>query len=232
MKSTATLGVLLIVVTGCATQPKRRAGTAPYPIYHVARSDRPVTRTTTPTPTPRPKRRASERRSPTAHALGWYPKRTTISRRWKHIVLHHSATSIGGAKRFDKYHRETRGWNELGYHFVIGNGSDTPDGYVEVGPRWEKQKHGAHCKTRDNYFNDHGIGICLVGDFTRTRPSPAQLASLTKLVRFLSVSCGISPGNISRHGAITGKTQCPGRYFPIASLRRAVSTTNTASVYP
>ena len=78
------------------------------------------------------------------------------------------------------------GWDELGYHFVIGNGRGTPDGMIEVGSRWHKQKHGAHCKTPDNYFNNHGIGICLVGDFTKRRPSAAQMASLEQLVRFLS----------------------------------------------
>ncbi len=231
MKSLASAGMILVVVAGCASQPKRQAGTAPYPIYHVAPTKHPVARQTTREPSPLARRRAPLPRTPTVYAPNWYPKRSALSRRWKHIVLHHSGTDTGGAVRFDKYHREVKGWNELGYHFVIGNGTDTPDGFVEVGPRWDKQKHGAHCKTRNNFYNDHGIGICLVGDFTHTRPSSAQLASLTKLVRFLTATCGISPRNISRHGKITGNTQCPGRNFPFASVRRAVSTTNAASAY-
>jgi len=113
-------------------------------------------------------------------------------------VVHHSATATGGAVAFDKYHREVNGWDELGYDFVIGNGTDTPDGYVEVGSRWRKQKTGAHCKTADNYFNEHGIGICLVGDFTRTSPTPRQMASLVRLTRFYPHNVG-SRRNASRH---------------------------------
>ena len=30
---------------------------------------------------------------------------------------------------------QAKGWDELGYHFVIGNGTDTRDGQVEVGSR-------------------------------------------------------------------------------------------------
>ena len=114
---------------------------------------------------------------------GWYPAHH--SARWDCIVIHHSACEIGGARRFAAWHR-ARGWDELGYHFVIGNGSDTPDGRVEIGPRWAEQKHGAHCKTSDEYYNEHGIGICLVGNFDRHRPSAAQTRSLVRLVRFLS----------------------------------------------
>lgn len=165
-------------------------------------------------------------------AAGLSSNRQRISPRWTHIVIHHSATTNGGAKRFDKFHRKANGWDELGYHFVIGNGTDTPDGYVEVGPRWRKQKHGAHCKTPDNYYNEHGIGICLVGDFTRTKPSRNQLASLERLVRSLSSKCGIPPWRVTTHRAITHKTQCPGDHLPIARLRRALTRSTAAAVMP
>ncbi|MFQ5589758.1 MAG: peptidoglycan-binding protein, partial [Phycisphaerae bacterium] len=61
------------------------------------------------------------------------PRRGRISPRWTTIVIHHSATETGGASLFDRFHRK-RGWDGLGYHFVIGNGTDTPDGLIEVGP--------------------------------------------------------------------------------------------------
>ena len=55
-------------------------------------------------------------------------------RPWKYIIIHHSDTPYGGAARFDLAHRE-RGWAMLGYDFVIGNGTDTRNGLIEVGPR-------------------------------------------------------------------------------------------------
>lgn len=158
----------------------------------------------------------------------WYPQAAALSNRWTQIVVHHSATAVGGAKSFDNAHR-ARGWDELGYHFVIGNGTSTPDGYIEVGTRWTKQKHGAHCKTPDNYFNEHGIGICLVGDFTRGGPTRRQLAALERLTRFLTWACRIPVERITTHRDVTHKTQCPGANFPIAAIRRAVANPATAS---
>lgn len=143
------------------------------------------------------------------------------SNRWTCIVIHHSGSDIGGAKRFDQWHRE-RGWDELGYHFVIGNGSDTADGQVEIGPRWIKQKHGAHCKTPDGYYNQHGIGICLVGNFDNYNPTPAQMRSLIRLCRYLCGQYHIPPSHIFTHGGITGETDCPGKRFDVEVVRRAI----------
>ena len=196
--------------------------------------------TTPPEPSPRviPYNRSASiheyratRRTPTSPG-SWYPLGGKISPRWTTIVIHHSATEEGGAKVFDRYHKEHNGWDELGYHFVIGNGTGTPDGMIEVGPRWHKQKHGAHCKTPSNYYNEHGIGICLVGDFTKTRPTSRQLDSLRRLVRFLIDQTGISLRRVTTHRAVTGKTQCPGRYFSVAALRRSLSTQATATSLP
>src|SRR5207248_641368 len=81
---------------------------------------------------------------------------------WRYIVLHHSASLRGSAEIFDQSHR-ARGWKCLGYHFVIGNGTDQPDGSVVAGPRWFSQEAGAHANSIE--YNEHGIGICLVGNF-------------------------------------------------------------------
>ena len=149
----------------------------------------------------------------------WVPK--AKSERWECIVIHHSATDFGGARRFDRAHRE-RGFDELGYHFVIGNGTDTADGQVEVGPRWRVQKYGAHCRSPQDYYNEHGIGVCLVGNFDEDRPTAAQMDSLKKLVRHLSKTYDIPPNKIYSHGGVTGMTHCPGKNFDLKALRKAV----------
>ena len=132
-------------------------------------------------------------------------------RPWRHIVVHHSSTKAGNAALFDKWHRG-RGWDGLGYHFVIDNGDGGPDGHVEVGRRWPVQKWGAHTgRTPDNEYNNFGIGICLVGDFTAAEPTPSQLASLRKLVGFLALRYGIPPGRVIGHRDAPGaNTTCPG----------------------
>jgi hypothetical protein len=149
----------------------------------------------------------------------WIPP--VAPRSWQAIVVHHSATPAGGAARFDREHRE-KGWDELGYDFVIGNGTDTADGQIEVGSRWTKQKIGAHAKTPDNWYNEHGIGICLVGDFDGSRPTPAQMRSLARLVAYMMKTYHIPADHIVGHGD-TKATHCPGRYLSVSEVRRMAS---------
>jgi len=149
----------------------------------------------------------------------WLAPKGVPARGWQFIVIHHSDTPAGGAMAFDKFHRQVRGWDELGYHFVIGNGTDTADGAVEVGSRWPKQKQGAHTKTPDNRFNDFGIGICLVGNFDHDRPTAAQMRSLVKLVAHLERTYKIPTDRVIGHKDAKS-TDCPGRFMSVADVRR------------
>jgi N-acetyl-anhydromuramyl-L-alanine amidase AmpD len=133
-------------------------------------------------------------------------------RPWRFIVVHHSASANGSAAEFDRAHRE-KGWEELGYHFVIGNGTGSGNGEIEIGGRWTKQKHGAHCKVEGHpEYNDFGIGICLVGNFDVTRPTEAQMAALSRLVQYLMTRYHIPRNRIYGHGQLK-PTDCPGRNF-------------------
>jgi hypothetical protein len=149
----------------------------------------------------------------------WVP--AVAANSWKWIVIHHSATPAGSAAFFDRAHRQ-KGWDELGYHFVIGNGTGSRDGQIEVGPRWPKQKWGAHAKTADNQFNDYGIGICLVGNFEIDRPTAAQVRALAKLTAYLMQTYHIPADHVIGHGQAK-PTGCPGRNVSIAEIRRLAS---------
>ncbi len=157
----------------------------------------------------------------------WMPT-IGLSARWTCIVVHHSASDKGTPESMDQSHRQ-RGWDELGYHFVIGNGLGYPDGKVYVGARWDKQKHGAHCKVPGNYYNEHGIGICLMGNLEDHPPTDAQMQALAHLVMYLESQCGFSYDRVLTHGGITGKTLCPGRYFSTNDLYRRISAPMYAS---
>jgi hypothetical protein len=157
--------------------------------------------------------------------LAWTPK--APARPWKWIVIHHSASPAGSASVFDKEHK-AKGWDGVGYHFVIGNGTNSGDGQVEVTARWPVQKWGAHAKTMDNRFNEYGIGICLVGNFDSTRPTAAQLKSLTRLTAYLMQAYHISPQNVVGHRD-TKATECPGRFVNVAAIRQSAATAMGAS---
>ena len=108
-------------------------------------------------------------------------------RPWKYIVVHHSANETGGLDQIDRDHRKILGFEGCGYHFVIGNGTDSPDGQIEVAQRWTGQKNGVHCRNGKNPdVNEYGIGICLVGNFDETEPTPSQVAAAKALVAYLA----------------------------------------------
>ncbi len=141
------------------------------------------------------------------------------SNKWKYIIIHHSATDIGNALRFDAAHKRRR-WKGLGYHFVIDNGtSGKEDGQIEVSPRWIHQENGAHCKA--NHMNSRGIGVCLVGNFSEDRISESQMDSLAYLVNHLKEYYNIPNYRILGHGQVKGaSTECPGLKFPWEDFRR------------
>lgn len=149
---------------------------------------------------------------------GWAVSAT--ARPWKWIILHHSDDTSGNLAKYHRVHLE-KGWEHgCGYHFVIGNGSLSGDGQVEMSQRWLRQLHGAHAKTPDNRFNDYGIGITLVGDFERgtAKPTAAQMRALVRLTQWLMDRYGIPEANVQGHCACKA-TCCPGRNFPWTELR-------------
>jgi N-acetylmuramoyl-L-alanine amidase len=139
-------------------------------------------------------------------------------RAWRYIVVHHSDTPAGSARKFDAAHR-ARGWEMLGYDFVIGNGTETRDGQIEPGPRWVYQYTGAHTGTPDHKYNDYGIGICLVGNFENTRPTQAQMESLARLCAYFMRTYKIPATSILGHRDCK-HTACPGANMDIKLLRQ------------
>lgn len=136
----------------------------------------------------------------------------TATRAITRIIVHQSASRWGDAQAIDEWHRE-RGWNGIGYHFVICNGflevglgyHERDDGLVQPG-RHENEA-GAHAKGN----NDDSIGICLIGvgrQFTRWQ--------YTHLLWLIEALCAAYPG-IGLDGVIghyevdpVNKPDCPG----------------------
>jgi hypothetical protein len=139
--------------------------------------------------------------------------------RWKWIVGHHSAIKNGNAAIYDREHRRRGMENGLAYHFVIGNGIDSGDGEIEIGPRWVRQIKGGHVHREE--INEVGIGICLVGNFEETIPTSKQLKAFRELVNYLRSDVVGKKVRFAVHREIDpGRTVCPGRYFPVAQMHR------------
>ncbi len=226
----ASCGLLGLLLVGCSSSDSRevRPRPLPDPLLAIRPPPAPPPRVVQPPPT---KPRATQ--PPPAPAIsraGWVPSGGVKRGKWRTIVVHHSASGNSSPQGMHQWHLQ-RGWeNGLGYHFVIGNGVNFGDGEVYVGPRWRRQQTGAHCKSSSgtffgifrpsNFFNERGIGICLVGNFQNARATPSQLESLKQLTRFLCNEAGIGAGQIYGHGEVTGATECPGRNLNMSVVRR------------
>jgi len=153
-------------------------------------------------------------------------RRAPVQRaRWKFVIVHNSGTRQGNARAFDYYHRRVRRMqNGMAYHFVVGNGTSSGDGQIEIGDRWRRQINGGH--VHSDYLNNISLGICLVGDFNRDRPTKAQLEATEELVKYLRERCGKVDGRamgVRPHREMNPPrwaTDCPGDAFPYAWFRR------------
>lgn len=99
------------------------------------------------------------------------------------IIIHCSDTPEGRDVRADEirsWHKNERGWSDIGYHYVIDL-----DGTIEAGR--DVETAGAHCTGH----NAKSIGICYVGGCdaqmqpkdTRTEEQKVSLLLLLKYLR-------------------------------------------------
>lgn len=145
------------------------------------------------------------------------------------VTVHHTqgahpmdeASTAAAVKGVQHYHMVGRGregkdnFHDIGYHFLIAG-----DGRVIEGRRAEYL--GAHA----GGANSGNIGIAMMGDFNKIKPTNAQIESLTHLVTFLSVKYKKDPnskGFLEAHNHYTS-TDCPGKHMMaiLDSLRRKI----------
>ena len=121
----------------------------------------------------------------------------------------------------------------LGYHFVVGNGQGLPDGFIEVGPRWNRQLPGAHVASRTagdgsrlvtlredasaEQLNLHAVGICLIGNGERRPFTDRQIHELAALVRRLQRELGIPAERVFLHSDVA-PVASPGGCFPTGAF--------------
>jgi N-acetyl-anhydromuramyl-L-alanine amidase AmpD len=153
------------------------------------------------------------------------PAPAVAMRPWRAIVVHHSGSRRDTTASIDRWHRK-RGWDGIGYHFVIGNGREMPAGQIDPTFRWWQQREGAHAGSspQSKPLNETGIGICLIGNFNEDQPEDYQTERLVELcatlIRHLP---GLTPASIIGHRDVPGKdTDCPGKLFDVERIRYLV----------
>jgi len=132
----------------------------------------------------------------------------------KFIVVHHTRGDYDSIDKIKEFHTKVRGWKDIGYHWVIGDGKGLIDGKLYKG-RSEKFI-GAHVKG----FNQNSIGIVLVGNFDKAPPSKKQIETLIKFLKAKMKKYKISSGNILGHNETKDATKtCPGRFIDMNWIR-------------
>lgn len=130
------------------------------------------------------------------------------------IVCHHSGvTVLQSVDIIHNYHKNTKGWAGIGYHFYVRK-----DGSIYRGR--PENTVGAHA-VGANY---NSIGICFEGNFSKEKMGQAQLKSGQELIAYLKEKYNIS--KVVGHRDIDN-SECPGNNFPMDEMRSGkVSSSN------
>lgn len=125
------------------------------------------------------------------------------------IIMHHSyiptqaqyrgASTIRGIQQYHMHDPKT-GWNDIGYHFLIG-----PEGIIYQGR--PETVVGAHCSP-----NTNAVGVCVIGDYDPDHDNlnPKIQKSIVNLLSWLCSKYNINPmTKLYGHRDFSPKS-CPG----------------------
>ena len=158
------------------------------------------------------------------------------SKKIRKIVVHHTAET--GAQKgltgeqitrsIYNYHAVSRGWGDIGYHYLI-----SADGRI-----FEGRAGGDRVVAGHVYCNNIGtIGISLMGNFEENDPTPAQIAALERFLPALAKKYGLDLTDTEYfHGKKTSNlighrdlaaTACPGKnlYASLPTIRKYLGGT-------
>ncbi len=131
---------------------------------------------------------------------------------WKTFWSTDAATTAARLELIRQSHLERLGAGDIGYHFIVDR----------AGRLWAGRSlayQGAHVKN----YNEHNVGIMVLGNFDKQRPNDAQLRALQITVAQLATAYRISSREVRSHQEFN-PTQCPGRYLQsqMNGLRRSL----------
>ncbi len=131
--------------------------------------------------------------------------------RVKRQILHNSGVSVlQSIEVIHNYHKNTRGWAGIGYHFYVRK-----DGTIYEGRKVEYV--GAHATNN----NSDSIGICFEGNFNEETMPDVQKQAGKWLVSYLKEKYN---ANIVQAHRDVNNTSCPGTNFPFDEIANGTKT--------
>lgn len=152
-------------------------------------------------------------RSPAFRREAWGakpPKEPYVEHSPVKLTVHHTAgrltaslgESLAEVRFIQDFHQNGRGWNDIGYHFLIDS-----LGNVFVG----RPENAVGSHVRGN--NTGNLGVALMGYHHEPRSdavSPEARAALEKLLRALAADYSIAAAELRGHRDFGSGTSCPG----------------------
>lgn len=227
------LAGLAMAATGCASTTSTSKGNAgrvgpiwPEGIKPPTRTQTPAIQTATrPAPTPAnvfaeaPVSGVLPRRTWTRHgiasrninAMNGVNKITIHHEGWTPVTFTSATAAYDRIENIRQIHTRDRGWADIGYHYII----DRAGRVIEGRPI---KFQGAHVSQN----NPHNLGILVLGNFEKQKPSNAQVQSLGRFTKLMMRTHGVAGNAVHTHQEIK-PTQCPGRTLQahINQLRRS-----------
>lgn len=144
-----------------------------------------------------------------------------------HIMIHHSFTDDSKTVSWpaiEKYHRETNGWRDIGYHrgveLVTADPGLASYRYQALIGRADRDQAAACPQGNMNVLALH---VCCVGNYDLAPPPDELLIVLRNrvLVPWMQ-EFGITPERIVGHRDFNPAKSCPGLKFDLDKLREMV----------
>jgi hypothetical protein len=129
----------------------------------------------------------------------------------KWVTIHHAGVDYKPGtdpakfvKNMQGWGQREKGWPDLAYHFLIA-----PDGRI-----FEARDLAYEPDTNTKYQLQGHIGVEMMGNFEKQRPSPQQIESCARLTAWLVRKFNLELKNIEGHkDAAPKQTSCPGKDF-------------------
>lgn len=98
-----------------------------------------------------------------------------------------------------RYHAVTRGWGDIGYHFIIDYWGNVYEGrYGGNGVRGAHTYYDRKC----NNFNVGSVGILLMGNYEKVEPSEVMYKSLARLIAWIAITNGLDSKELNHTSEI------------------------------
>lgn len=134
----------------------------------------------------------------------------------EYIIIHHSLTKDSDTVSWQpirKYHMDTLGWSDIGYHYGI----EMVNAEYEILVGRMEGTPGAHCKQEG--LNRKSIGICCVGNYDNDIVDSAMWRMLLDLCQNICLRYDIPAENVKGHNEYALYKSCPGNLFDMPEFR-------------